>query len=84
VTINNLLPGYIATDRMWAVLDNAARGSGKEPEEFRQGMFSRIGAGRPGDPDEFGATCAFLCSRRAAYITAQNILVDGGLYPGTL
>lgn len=84
VTINNLLPGYVATDRMWAVLGNAARSAGQEPEAFAQGMFSRIGAQRPGDPDEFGALCAFLCSRQAAYITAQNILMDGGLYPGTL
>ena len=84
VTINNLLPGYIATDRMWAVVENAASASGQDPEHFKRSMFGRIGAKRPGDPDEFGATCAFLCSRQAAYITAQNLLVDGGLYPGTL
>lgn len=84
VTINNLLPGYIATDRMWAVVNDAAEKNGQEPETFRESLFSRIGAKRPGDPDEFGATCAFLCSGQAAYITAQNILVDGGLYPGTL
>lgn len=84
VTINNLLPGYIATDRMWAVLEDAARKSGQEPETFNQAMFSKIGAKRPGDPDEFGAVCAFLCSSQAAYITAQNMLVDGGLYPATL
>lgn len=84
VTINNLLPGYIATDRMWSVVENAASASGQEPERFRQGLFGRIGARRPGDPDEFAAACAFLCSRQAAYITAQNLLVDGGLYPGTL
>ena len=84
VTINNLLPGYIATDRMWAVVNDAAGKSGQDPETFGQAMFSRIGAKRPGDPDEFGAVCAFLCSAQAAYLTAQNILVDGGLYPGTL
>jgi 3-oxoacyl-[acyl-carrier protein] reductase len=84
VTINNLLPGYIATDRMWAVVDDAAAAAGSDPEAFRQQMFDRVGAGRPGDPDEFGATCAFLCSRQASYITAQNLLVDGGLFPGTL
>ena len=84
VTINNLLPGYIATDRMWSVVENAADASGQDPERFKQAMFAKIGAKRPGDPDEFGATCAFLCSRQAAYITAQNLLVDGGLYPGTL
>ena len=84
VTINNLLPGYIATDRMWSVLENAARRSGRDQEEFNSAMFSKIGARRPGEPDEFGALCAFLCSRQAAYITAQNVLMDGGLYPGTL
>ncbi len=84
VTINNLLPGYIATDRMWSVLENAARQSGQDREEFSSAMFSKVGARRPGDPDEFGALCAFLCSRQAAYITAQNLLMDGGLYPGTL
>jgi len=83
VTINNLLPGYIATERMWSVLESGARQSGTDPEKFRQDMFSKIGARRPGAPDEFGATCAFLCSQQAAYITAQNVLMDGGLYPGT-
>ena len=78
------LPGYVATGRMWSVLEAGARQSGQEPEAFQQSMFSRIGAKRPGDPDEFAAVCAFLCSEQAAYVTAQNILVDGGLFPGTL
>jgi 3-oxoacyl-[acyl-carrier protein] reductase len=84
VTINNLLPGYVATGRMWSVLEAGARQSGQEPEAFQQAMFGRIGAKRPGEPAEFGAVCAFLCSQQAAYVTAQNILMDGGLYPGTL
>ena len=84
VTINNLLPGYIATDRMWSVLEAGARQAGLDDATFQQNMFSKIGAKRPGEPDEFGATCAFLCSQQAAYITAQNVLMDGGLYPGTL
>jgi 3-oxoacyl-[acyl-carrier protein] reductase len=83
VTINNLLPGYVATDRMWAVLEAGAKQADMDVESFQQNMFSKIGAGRPGEPDEFGATCAFLCSQQAAYITAQNVLMDGGLYPGT-
>jgi len=83
VTINNLLPGFIATDRMWAVLEAGARATGQDPETFRRVHFSRVGAKRPGEPDEFGAVCAFLCSQQAAYITAQNILMDGGMYPGT-
>ena len=84
VTINNLLPGYIATDRMWSVLEAGARQAEMDDETFQQNMFSKIGAKRPGKPGEFGATCAFLCSQQAAYITAQNVLMDGGLYPGTL
>ena len=84
VTINNLLPGFIATDRMWSVLDDGARASGQDPDTFREATFRRVGAGRPGDPAEFAAVCAFLCSRQAAYVTAQNVLVDGGLFPGTL
>jgi 3-oxoacyl-[acyl-carrier protein] reductase len=84
VTINNLLPGYVATDRMWSVVEAGARAAGIDREAFGDQLFSKTGAGRPGDPDEFGAVCAFLCSQQAAYITAQNLLMDGGLYPGTL
>jgi len=83
VTINNLLPGYIATERMWSVLEAGARQSNLDKDAFEQNLFNKIGARRPGEPDEFGATCAFLCSQQAAYITAQNVLMDGGLYPGT-
>lgn len=83
VTINNLLPGYIATERMWSVLEAGARQSNLDKDTFEQNLFNKIGARRPGEPDEFGATCAFLCSQQAAYITAQNVLMDGGLYPGT-
>ncbi len=84
VTINNLLPGYIATDRLWGVMEASAKAAGQDRVSFEQTFFSKVGARRPGDPAEFAATCAFLCSQKAAYITAQNILVDGGLYPGTL
>jgi 3-oxoacyl-[acyl-carrier protein] reductase len=84
VTINNLLPGYMATDRMWSVLQAGANAAGEAGDVFNEKFFSKIGARRPGDPAEFAATCAFLCSQQAAYMTAQNILVDGGLYPGTL
>lgn len=84
VTINNLLPGYIATDRMWSVLEAGAQATGRDIDSFKEAHFAQVGARRPGDPDEFGAYCAFLCSEQAAYVTAQNLLVDGGLYPGTL
>jgi len=84
VTINNLLPGYIATDRLQSLIGAGANAAGQNLESYSERFFSQVGANRPGDPDEFAAACAFLCSQQAAYITAQNILVDGGLYPGTL
>ena len=83
VTINNLLPGYTDTSRMRDVLQASAAALGQPVEEYNRSFFNRIPAGRPGNADEFAAVCAFLCSRQAGYITAQNILVDGGLYPGT-
>jgi 3-oxoacyl-[acyl-carrier protein] reductase len=83
VTINNLLPGFVATDRMWSVIEAKAAAAGADRETWGEAFFERIPAKRPGDPDEFGAVCAFLCSQQAAYITAQNVLMDGGLYPGT-
>ena len=78
VTINNLLPGYHATGRLDALFSSRAAEAGQSTEEYKQAFFADFPAGRPGDPDEFGAVCAFLCSQQAAYITAQNILVDGG------
>ena len=70
-------------DKMYEI-ETLAIHAGQEPEAFQRTMFGRIGAKRPGDPAEFGAVCAFLCSQQAAYVTAQNILMDGGLYPGTM
>jgi 3-oxoacyl-[acyl-carrier protein] reductase len=84
VTINNLLPGYIATDRLRSLLARRAAAAGLSEDDFMASFSGQIPAGRPGDPDEFGALCAFLCSGQAAYLTAQNILMDGGLFPGTL
>ncbi len=69
VTINNMLPGPFDTDRI------------RKSKELSQSVKNPI-AGRLGDPDEFGAMCAFLCSRHAGYITGQNIMLDGGLNPG--
>lgn len=83
VTINNLLPGYFETDRGLGVVANQAQKRGLEPDQYLPKFLAALPAGRMGSPDEFGATCAFLCSRRAGYISGQNILIDGGLYPGT-
>jgi 3-oxoacyl-[acyl-carrier protein] reductase len=52
-------------------------------EELRVIQQAQIPAGRYGNPQEFGAICAFLCSQHAAYMTGQNVLADGGSYAGT-
>jgi 3-oxoacyl-[acyl-carrier protein] reductase len=67
VTMNNVLPGPIATERIQALGDTARQ------------LIKKVPIGRAGRPEEFAATCAFLCSQQAGYITGQNILVDGGL-----
>ncbi|MBS0392146.1 MAG: SDR family oxidoreductase [Proteobacteria bacterium] len=82
VTINNLLPGKFDTDRLAATLSAAADKAGKSVDELRCAQQAAIPAGRYGQPQEFGAICAFLCSVHAGYITGQNILADGGVYPG--
>ncbi len=84
VTINNLLPGKFDTDRLAATLRAAADKSGKSLDEVRQAQRAAIPARRFGSPQEFGAICAFLCRAQAGYITGQNILADGGAYPGML
>jgi len=84
VTINNLLPGPFATDRLADTLRSAAEMSGRPFEEVWNERMAGNPAGRFGDPAEFGAACAFLCSAQAGYITGQNLLLDGGAFPGTL
>jgi len=83
VTINNLLPGKFDTDRLAGLYGGMAEKSGKTVAEVRAVQEKQVPAQRLGKPEEFGAICAFLCSQQAAYITGQNILPDGGLYPGT-
>jgi 3-oxoacyl-[acyl-carrier protein] reductase len=83
VTINNLLPGAFDTDRLRAGFDGHSRSSGKPVEDIRNAAMEAIPAGRFGNPREFGAICAFLCSVHASYIAGQNILADGAAYPGT-
>jgi 3-oxoacyl-[acyl-carrier protein] reductase len=82
VTINNLLPGAFDTDRLRGTMIGASQKTGKPLEEVIDARRKTIPAQRFGTPDEFGAACAFLCSRHASYITGQNILTDGGAYPG--
>ena len=83
VTINFMLPGQFDTDRLRSNHEATAKKLGISLEESVAQRKSAIPANRFGDPDEFGATCAFLCSAHAGFITGQNILLDGGLYPGT-
>ena len=83
VTINNLLPGTYDTDRIKTTLQGVAQKSGQSLEAVRETRRKNIPAQRFGNPAEFGAACAFLCSQQASYITGQNILTDGGAYPGT-
>lgn len=78
VTINNLLPGTHATARADALDNGASEKEGISFDEARARRQAGIPVGRYGTPDEFGATCAFLCSANAGYIVGQNILHDGG------
>jgi 3-oxoacyl-[acyl-carrier protein] reductase len=82
VTINNLLPGAFATDRLLHSFAPRAAKAGVSIEEITRSREAAIPAGRFGTAAEFGATCAFLCSVHAGYITGQNVLIDGGAYPG--
>ncbi len=83
VTINNLLPGAFDTDRLKATMQGAASKTGQPVDAIADTRRKAIPAQRFGLPPEFGATCAFLCSEWAGYITGQNVLIDGGAYPGT-
>lgn len=83
VTINNLLPGVFDTDRIKTMLQANADKTGQSVAELADARRKNIPARRFGTPEEFGAICAFLCSVQAAYINGQNILADGGAYPGT-
>jgi 3-oxoacyl-[acyl-carrier protein] reductase len=83
VTINNLLPGSFETDRLLSTMEGRAKGSGKSFAEIHAAARAAVPAGRFGNIDEFGALCAFLCSAHAGYIVGQNLLIDGGAYPGT-
>jgi 3-oxoacyl-[acyl-carrier protein] reductase len=83
VTINNLLPGPFETDRLRSNLEFNAKKTGKTAAELRKVRTDANPAGRFGTIEEFGDACAFLCSAQAGFITGQNLLMDGGQYPGT-
>ncbi|MDO4607071.1 MAG: SDR family oxidoreductase [Bowdeniella nasicola] len=81
VTVNLVLPGRIDTQRVQQLDDAAAAQRGSTPAQVRGEVISTIPAGRYGDPAEFGATAAFLCSAVAGYITGTALRVDGGAVP---
>jgi len=83
VTINGLLPGAFDTDRLRGTMQGAATKTGQSLDAVMAKRAAAIPAQRFGTADEFGAVCAFLCSLQAGYLTGQNILLDGGAYPGT-
>ena len=84
VTVNNLLPGPFETDRLYSTTRTEVEKSGRSFEDIWAERAALNPAGRFGDPAEFGDACAYLCSKQAGYITGQNLLLDGGAYPGTL
>jgi len=82
VTINFLLPGAFDTDRLRSNIEANAKKQGVLVDQAVAARAASIPAKRFGTPDEFGAACAFLCSAQAGYITGQNLLIDGGTFPG--
>ncbi|MEM7071456.1 MAG: SDR family oxidoreductase [Pseudomonadota bacterium] len=84
VTINNLLPGAFDTERLYKTFEAASQKTQTPIDTLIEARRQNSPAKRFGNPDEFGATCAFLCADQSGFITGQNILIDGGAYPGTL
>jgi len=84
VTINGILPGPFDTDRLRQGIRYIAEQAGRDFDTEFEERKKTNPAGRYGSPEEFGALCAFLCSAHAGYINGQNIVIDGGNYPGTL
>jgi 3-oxoacyl-[acyl-carrier protein] reductase len=83
VTVNNLLPGAFDTERLRANFAFNAQKAGKTPEDMARARMQATPARRLGTVEEFGDACAYLCSVQAGFITGQNLLLDGGAYPGT-
>jgi 3-oxoacyl-[acyl-carrier protein] reductase len=83
VTINNLLPGPFETDRLLETARQWSRQTGKSEDTVLAERRAANPAGRFGTPAEFGDACAWLCSAQCGYMTGQNLLLDGGNYPGT-
>lgn len=78
ITVNNVLPGFTKTVRADYIISSKAKASNTSEDEVMKALVAEIPAGRIGQPDEFGAAVAFLCSPAAAYINGINLPVDGG------
>ena len=83
VTLNNLLPGVFDTDRVRSMAAATATKTGQSVDQIVAARAAVPPARRLGSSEEFGALCAFVCSVHAGYLTGQNLLLDGGSYPGT-
>jgi len=83
VTINNILPGIVASDGQRRHVEALAAQSGRAFDDIWRERAATNPAGRYGEPAEIGAYVAFLCSAHAGFVTGQNLLIDGGHYPGT-
>ncbi len=84
ITVNNILPGLMDTGALQRVIDARVHRQNSSEDQVRRDMAASIPAGRLGRAEDFGGLCAFLCSRQAGYITAQNIAIDGGLVRGLI
>ena len=84
ITVNNLLPGSIYTDRIIQNNNSIAQRTGRTPDEVRAASEADIPMKRYGRVDEYAAAAAFLASDRASYITGVSLLVDGGVHRGTM
>ena len=84
VVINNLLPGPFDTDRLRGTMEGAAKKTGRSIEELMDQRRKTNPTQRFGTVEEFGAACAFLCSVHVGYMVGQNVLMDGGAFPGTM
>jgi 3-oxoacyl-[acyl-carrier protein] reductase len=78
ITVNNLLPGATATDRLESIISNKANKTGATIEEVTHEMMQEVPLGRFALPEEVAAAVAFLCTPSAAYISGTNVVVDGG------
>jgi 3-oxoacyl-[acyl-carrier protein] reductase len=84
VTVNNMLPGFFETGRLQRYFADLAAAKNITPEQARAERVAEVPVRRPGNPEEFGTWCAFLASQHAGYVTGQNLVLDGGAFPGVV